>query len=132
MEAWETPKRLKPGYLPSTSEKRRWKLAQDLRMHLDTTDSQERVLVRKALGKAIEMLPQKQRDYLTLYFGRGLRMEDIAQMRGVDKSTVSRTIKRARINLYKYLQFTSVRFLNDSRFIGHLTEQNRRRNDGED
>ena len=41
-------------------------------------------------------LTPRQREMLALYYDRGLKMSQIAQKLGVNRSTVSRTVKRAK------------------------------------
>ena len=40
-----------------------------------------------------------------LYYDRGLKMSQIAQKLGVNRSTVSRTVKRAKQRLYRCLRY---------------------------
>ena len=47
----------------------------------------------------------KQREYMLLYYGQGMSMDAIAQQTGVNKSTVSRTLKRGRQRLYRCLRY---------------------------
>lgn len=47
----------------------------------------------------------RQREYMLLYYGQNMKMEDIAQQYGVNKSTVSRTLKRGRARLYRCLRY---------------------------
>ena len=42
-------------------------------------------------------ITQRQREYMMLYYGKSMSMEAIAQQFGVNKSTVSRTLKRGQI-----------------------------------
>lgn len=53
----------------------------------------------------------KQREYMILYYGRGMSMEAIAQELGVNKSTVSRTLKRGRQRLYRCLRYGAANLL---------------------
>ena len=48
-------------------------------------------------------ITQRQREYMILYYGRNMSMEAIAKQCGVNKSTVSRTLKRGRQRLYRCL-----------------------------
>ena len=54
---------------------------------------------------------QRQREYMILYYGRGMSMEAIAQQCGVNKSTVSRTLKRGRQRLYRCLRYGAANLL---------------------
>lgn len=53
----------------------------------------------------------KQREYMILYYGRGMSMEAIARQTGVNKSTVSRTLKRGRQRLYRCLRYGAANLL---------------------
>ena len=53
-------------------------------------------LLREVLG---DQLTAKQRRYVLLYYSKGMTAEQIAKACGVNKSTVSRTLKRARERL---------------------------------
>ncbi|MEA4954357.1 MAG: sigma-70 family RNA polymerase sigma factor [Pseudoflavonifractor sp.] len=53
----------------------------------------------------------KQREYLNLYYSEGLSMTQIGEQMGVDKSTVSRTIKRGEARLKRCLKFGAGRLL---------------------
>lgn len=72
--------------------------------------------LKRMLHKAIqENLKPKAREYLTAYYFQNLTMEEIAEMHGVNKSTVSRSIKFAEQRLRNVLQYTGVRFANADR-----------------
>ena len=43
---------------------------------------------------------------LALYYDRGMKMVQIAKKLGVNRSTVSRTIKRAQDKLRRYLRYS--------------------------
>ncbi len=69
-------------------------------------NSQVRMLAKKALRKVVEeQLSARQKQFLMLYYYEGTDMPTIADMFGVNVSTVSRTINRARHNLFKYLKY---------------------------
>lgn len=46
---------------------------------------------------------KKQWEYMSLYYGCGMTMEQIGRKKGVNKATVSRTLQRGRERLYGYL-----------------------------
>ena len=48
-------------------------------------------------------LTKTQKSYIMLYYSENKTVVEIARMFGVNKSTVSRTINRAKANLYKVL-----------------------------
>ena len=61
-------------------------------------------LLRKQLRRARETeLTPRQRQILTLYYEQGMNMAQIARKIGRDRSTVSRTMKRAREKLRRCL-----------------------------
>ena len=53
----------------------------------------------------------RQREYLLLYYGERLNMKQIGDRLGVDKSTVSRTIKRGEARLRRCLRYGAGAFL---------------------
>ena len=56
-------------------------------------------------------ITERQREYMILYYGRNLSMEAIAKQCGVNKSTVSRTLKRGRQRLYRCLRYGAANLL---------------------
>ena len=69
----------------------------------ENTNTQEMDRVKLALWRALhEDITEKQRQYLLLYYGEGM-----------DKSTVSRTIKRGEERLRRCLRYGAKRFLAD-------------------
>lgn len=52
-----------------------------------------------------EELTEIERETLTAYYFQELNLEQIAKERGVNKSTVSRTLRRAEAKLRKYLKY---------------------------
>ena len=70
----------------------------------DNSDQLERL--RRNLRRAREQeLTPRQKEILALYYDRGLKMPQIARKLGVNRSTVSRTVKRARERLYRCLRY---------------------------
>lgn len=60
----------------------------------------------RALTEIIrEQLTPKQRQYLVLYYYEEKTMPEIAELMGVNKATVSRTINRARNKLYQRMKY---------------------------
>ena len=53
----------------------------------------------------------RQREYMMLYYGQGMSMEVIAEQLGVNKSTVSRTLKRGRQRLHRCLRYGAANLL---------------------
>ena len=52
-----------------------------------------------------EQLTRIERETLTAYYFQEMNVEQIAKMRGVNKSTVSRTLHRAERKLQQYLRY---------------------------
>ena len=65
----------------------------------------------RAMG---EEVTQRQRQVLTLYYDQGLTMEQIGRELGVDRTTVSRTIKRGEARLRRCLRYGSASLLRES------------------
>lgn len=62
--------------------------------------------LKRNLAHALRQdLTECQRKYMLLYYGQSMSMEAIAQQCGVNKSTVSRTLKRGRQRLYRCLRY---------------------------
>ena len=51
-------------------------------------------------------LTKRQREMVALYYDQGMTMPQIAERLGVSRSTVSRTLRRARDRLYRFLRYT--------------------------
>ena len=80
----------------------------------ENTNAEELSRVKAALRTALyEDITEKQRKYLLLYYAEGKNMVEIGQELGVDKSTVSRTIKRGEARLRRCLRYGAKRFLLD-------------------
>ena len=76
-----------------------------LRKNADTNDEQLSRLRRNLrLARERELTPRQQQ-MVTLYFDHGMSMPQIAQRLGVNSSTVSRTIRRAKEHLYRCLRY---------------------------
>ena len=67
----------------------------------------QRQALRQALGRAIrEELTGRQREVLLLYYLDQLTMQQVAERLDVNRSTVCRTLQRARERLYACLRYT--------------------------
>lgn len=76
------------------------------------TNEEELDQLKKALWRALrEDITRKQRDYMLMYYADGLSMGQIAAKMEVDKSTVSRTIRRGEENLRRCLRYGAKRLL---------------------
>ena len=63
-------------------------------------------LLRRVIA---ERLTERQREYINDYYFGKLNIYEIAKARGIAPSTVSRTLKRARGNIYNALKYTVMR-----------------------
>ena len=71
----------------------------------DNTLQLERMKRNLRIAREKELTP-RQRCMLELYYDRQMSVTEIAQELGVNLSTVSRTLQRARNRLRHYLQYT--------------------------
>lgn len=71
----------------------------------DNSDRRERLLRNLRKAREQELTP-RQRQVLALYYDKGLKMNQIARRLGVNRSTVSRTVKRAKDRLYRCLRYS--------------------------
>lgn len=70
--------------------------------------------LRENLAKALRQdVTDRQRQFLLLYYGQGLNMRQIGERVGVNKSTVSRTIKRGEARLRRCLRYSDGRLLEE-------------------
>ena len=58
-----------------------------------------------------EDVTERQRQALTLYYAEGFNMREIGELLGVNKSTVSRTIKRGERRLQRCLRYGAEAYL---------------------
>jgi len=79
----------------------RW---QRLRKRASTAIQSAQQPLRQGRAREQELTP-RQREMVFLYYDRGLKMSQIAQKLGVNRSTVSRTVKRAKQRLYRCLRY---------------------------
>jgi RNA polymerase sigma factor, sigma-70 family len=69
-------------------------------------NSEQLSRLRRNLRRAREQeLTPRQNEFLRLYFDEGKNMSEIAAETGVNRSTVSRTLRRARQRLYHFLRY---------------------------
>jgi len=77
-------------------------------MSEENTNSDDIAKLKRNLIKALKNdVTPRQRQMLMLYYGKGLNMREIGEMLGVDKSTVSRTVKRGERRLKRCLRYSS-------------------------
>jgi len=71
----------------------------------DNSEQLDRLRRNLRLARERE-LTARQRQLLTLYYDHGMSIPQIALKLGLNRSTVSRTIRRAKERLYHCLQYT--------------------------
>lgn len=71
----------------------------------DNSEQLDRLRRNLRLARERE-LTARQRQMLTLYYDQGMSIPQIALKLGLNRSTVSRTIRRAKERLYHCLQYT--------------------------
>lgn len=70
------------------------------------TNAPQLKILKKALADVIKNgLTPRQKQMVVLYYYEGMKMKEIAAALDVDPTTVSRTLKRARKNIYERLRF---------------------------
>ena len=75
-------------------------------------NSQEISRLKRNLIRALkEDITEKQRTVLLLYYAEGYNMREIGEQLGVDKSTISRTIKRGERRLQRCLRYGAEAYL---------------------
>jgi len=80
---------------------------------ISSDNSQDMDRLKHNLRRALqEDVTQRQRQMLHLYYTQGLNMREIGIQLNVDKSTVSRTIKRGEARLRRCLRYGAARLLN--------------------
>ena len=77
-------------------------------------NDQELSLLKRNLIRALkEDITPRQRETMLMYYGQGLNMREIAEILGVDRSTVSRTILRGERRLQRCLRYGAARLLGE-------------------
>ena len=79
---------------------------------MSSDNSKEISRLKRNLIRALqEDVTPRQRQALLLYYSDGLNMREIGERLGVDKSTVSRTIKRGERRLRRCLRYGAEAYL---------------------
>lgn len=103
--------------MPNTRYRRGGLYAADMAVYTRqmAADSSQEVsrLKRNLLLALREDVTQRQRQTLLMYYAEGRTMQEIADQLGVDKSTVSRTIKRGERRLQRCLRYGAGRYLRE-------------------
>ena len=95
--------------MPGTRYKRGQSYAADMavyaRLMAEDNGAQMQAL-RANLARALrEEVTERQRQVLFLYYEQGLTMREIGELLGIDRSTVSRTMKRGEQRLRRCLRY---------------------------
>ena len=103
--------------MPNTRYRRGSAYAADMAVYareMSSDNSAQLSRVKRNLMRALrEDVTPRQRQMLLLYYAERLNMREIGERLGVDKSTVSRTIKRGEARLRRCLRYGAEIFLND-------------------
>lgn len=101
--------------MPNTRYRRGKVYAADMAVYtrqMSADNSQEISRLKRNLIRALrEDVTPKQRQVLLLYYAEGMNMREIGEQLGVDKSTVSRTIKRGERRLQRCLRYGAEAYL---------------------
>ena len=103
--------------MPNTRYRRGGAYAADMAVYareMSSDNSAQMSRVKRNLVRALqEDVTARQRQVLLLYYAEQMNMREIGERLGVDKSTVSRTIKRGEERLRRCLRYGAEVFLND-------------------
>ena len=101
--------------MPNTRYRRGKLHAADMAMYtrqIAADNTRELSRLKRNLIRCLrEDVTPKQREMMLLYYAEGKNMREIGQAMGVDKSTVSRTIKRGERRLQRCLRYGAEAYL---------------------
>lgn len=101
--------------MPSTRYRRGKLYAADMAMYtrqMAADNSREISRLKRNLIRCLrEDVTEKQREAMLLYYAEGKNMREIGEALGIDKSTVSRTIKRGEKRLRRCLRYGAEAYL---------------------
>ena len=107
--------------MPDTRYRKGGAYAADMAVYaraMASDNSAQMSRVKRNLLRALrEDVTPRQREMLLLYYGEQLNMRQIGTRLGVDKSTVSRTIKRGEARLRRCLRYGAAALLEDSEVL---------------
>ena len=87
------------------------------RLMAEDNSGQLRQLRRNLASALREDVTERQRQVLLLYYDQGMTMKEIARELGVDRSTVSRTMKRGEQRLRRCLRYGGAALLQREELI---------------
>lgn len=79
----------------------------DVLCEVDAKSPQQQVMtmqLAEAMGKAIDSLPEKERQAVTLYYNEDLNLKDIGEVLGLTESRISQLISQAMVRLRSRLK----------------------------
>ena len=101
--------------MPNTRYRRGKVYAADMAMYslqMSSDNSREISRLKRNLIRCLqEDVTPRQRQALLMYYAQGMNMREIGEQLGVDKSTVSRTIKRGERRLQLCLRYGAEAYL---------------------
>ena len=101
--------------MPNTRYRKGKLYAADMAMYsrqIAADNSHEISRLKRNLIRALrEDVTERQRQALLMYYAQGMNMREIGETMGVDKSTVSRTIKRGEQRLQRCLRYGAEAYL---------------------
>ncbi len=101
--------------MPNTRYRRGKHYAADMAlysMQMAADNSKEINRLKRNLIRALqEDVTERQRQALLMYYAQGYNMREIGEQLGVDKSTISRTIKRGERRLQRCLRYGAEAYL---------------------
>ena len=101
----------------STKESNRWNQAleyQALRQFIKLTDPSDSESAAKKIAESVKNeLTPRQQEFVRMYYIDQMTMYDIAAETGISVSTVSKTLKRARERLRKFLKYSGRMLLDE-------------------
>lgn len=101
--------------MPNTRYRRGKVYAADMAVYtrqMAADNSRELSRLKRNLIRALkEDVTPRQRQAMLLYYAEGLNMREIGERLGVDKSTISRTIKRGERRLQRCLRYGAEAYL---------------------
>ena len=104
--------------MPNTRYRKGKVYAADMAMYtrqIQADNSQEISRLKRNLIRALrEDVTAKQREMMLLYYAEGKNMREIGELLGIDKSTVSRTIKRGERRLQRCLRYGAEAYLRNT------------------
>ncbi len=104
--------------MPNTRYRRGGAFAADMAVYARTMAEdnlhQHQALKRNLVAALRKDVTERQRQALLLYYAEGLNMKELGERMGVDKSTVSRTIKRGEYRLRRCLRYGARNLLEES------------------